>query len=103
MVVRSFVEAVDEHDQATAQALYPSDYRTDLDGYIRLRITHLGPVSPDTNDVFLPRGVKGVDVGIGIAGWARDGGSVGEDGLWTYTLAPIGPHRWRRIIDEGMP
>ena len=102
VVVRSFVAAVDEHDQATAQALYPRNYSADLDYYIRVRTTHIGPEWPDPYEQYSP-GRDSLDVRVALAGWTRDGGAVGEDGLWTFVLVPIGPHHAWRIFDEGMP
>lgn len=113
VVVRTFVTALDQHDRATAEALYaPSWFSSsntnlpdhDLDLYVRVWITHLSPPQVDTNDASLPRGVTGVDVNVTLGGWNRDGGPVGEDGVdghWGYVLAPIGFHGSWRIIDEG--
>ena len=106
-VVRTFVAAVDEHDKATVDALCASGWvssanSSDIDYFIRLRITQLFPPRPDTNEEWLPKGVAGADVTVTLVGWARNGGPVGEDGYWTYYLAPVGPHRAWRIGAEGM-
>ncbi|HET9059828.1 MAG TPA: hypothetical protein VFN61_07895 [Acidimicrobiales bacterium] len=102
-VVRAFVAALDRHDRATARALCVGDDPPCqfLDYYIRVRITQFLNSYPANNDGALPRGVSGVYVGVILAGTARDGGPVGEGGFWGYVLAPIGPHRAWRIVDEG--
>jgi hypothetical protein len=107
VVVRSYVAALDEHDASTAEALSGSSWISvgvsdDLGYYIRVRVTQVVHLLSNNDDEFLPKGVTGVDVVVALVGWTRGDGSVGEDGLWGYTLAPIGPHRAWRIINEGM-
>jgi hypothetical protein len=109
-VVRAYVVALDEHDAAVADTLWSplgffrGQQPWEVSYYIRVRITWMAKSSyPDANDLNLPRGVTGADVSVGLAGWTRNGGPVGEGGDWDYTLAPIGPHHAWRIIDEGMP
>ena len=107
VVVRAFVAAVDEHDGATADALCAPGWASsansfDLGYFVRLRITQFVRQMPDTNEEWLPKGVAGADVVVMLAGWTRDGGPVGEDGYWTYYLAPVGPHGAWRIGAEGM-
>jgi hypothetical protein len=104
------VVALDEHDAAVADTLWSplgffrGQQPWEVSYYIRVRITWMAKSSyPDANDLNLPRGVTGADVSVGLAGWTRNGGPVGEGGDWDYTLAPIGPHHAWRIIDEGMP
>jgi len=103
-VVRSFVEALDEHDTSTAAALCvrPDPPCQFLGYYVRFRITDLARPIRDPYDGFLPRGVVGEDIVGTVSGTARDGGEVGEDRFWTYVLAPLGPRGSWRIIDEGM-
>ena len=109
-VVRAYVVALDEHDAAVADTLWSplgffrGQQPWEVSYYIRVRITWMAKSSyPDANDLNLPRGVTGADVSVGLTGWTRNGGPVGEGGDWDYTLAPIGPHHAWRIIDEGMP
>lgn len=102
-VVRSFVEALNYHDRRTASALcFDNDPPCQfLDYYVHVRITRLRGDGPTNNHASLTRGVTGFDVGVNLVGTTRDGGPVGEDGYWGYILAPLGPHRAWRIIDEG--
>jgi hypothetical protein len=107
-VVKAYVAALDEHDAATADALWSpvgffgGQQPWEVTYYIRVRITSIAKsLYPDPNDPNLPRGVTGVDVAVNLSGWARDGGPVGEGGAWGYTLAPIGPHHAWRLVDEG--
>jgi hypothetical protein len=103
-IVQSFVAALDAHDQATAKALSVPDTppRGQLDDNVRVKIVHIGPISPTTAYVPGRNGtVSGLDVEVQLAGRTRSGGLPGEGGTWEYVLAPVGPQNAWRVVDDG--
>jgi len=100
-VVRTFVAALDAHDQGTARALCVRGTPPcgSLDAYVRVGIAQLGAVPP------IPlggqAGAKRVYVPVDLTGRTRSGERPGEDGVWGYVLSPVGPQGAWRIVDEG--
>jgi hypothetical protein len=103
-IVQSFVAALDAHDQATAKALSVpgTPPRSQLDDNVRVKVVHIGPISPTTAYVPGRNGaVSGLDVQVQLAGRTRSGGLPGEGGAWEYVLVPVGPQNAWRVVDDG--